>query len=297
MSDVYTRKIIDKIKKTGFPLELSVTSMLSKKFSNVQNNNYFFDYDEEKGRSIDIFIPSVGKTADLPLAIRIPIECKKSEKNAWVFFEKNEEPYVSLTGQIMDHGKISAGQYPSKAEIFAKDPDLFLHYTDSKGQGSIASNFSVVNPGSGDAKDTILEAISQVTKFTAFDIDQQRERIYKLFSRGTFLAITVVYFPVVIFEGKMFKGKINGDDLDLEEIDNVIVRHSIRPPHVSEKQDYFIDIIKKQKLDDLLSIIEADCDRLVKSVTKNKSAFEKDAKGLKTKFYLRKAFGALEKRF
>ena len=79
-----------KIKKTGYPLEIQISSLLDKKnWGTVQNTCSYFDREEGKLRDIDITVGNFygpPKIAPLMLFTQLIIECKKSDNFAWVFF-------------------------------------------------------------------------------------------------------------------------------------------------------------------------------------------------------------------
>jgi len=85
VSTAEERRIIDKIKALGYPLEVEVINQLMKERWAVQPQYTYADKQTGKIRSIDIlvtcFLPEM-KIQEMP---RIAIECKKSE-NAWVFY-------------------------------------------------------------------------------------------------------------------------------------------------------------------------------------------------------------------
>ena len=92
-----TKDEIDFIKKeierSGFPLEIEVSSILKEDGWEVLPSSIYFDEDEKSWREIDI---KAYKSADSSsqnesikpyrLTLALIIECKKSEKFAWVFF-------------------------------------------------------------------------------------------------------------------------------------------------------------------------------------------------------------------
>jgi hypothetical protein len=74
----------------------------------VLHNLYYTDFDENKERTVDIYCPidtSVLDDSPNPDAyggVFYVAECKKSEKNAWVFFEVPTAIQLDFAGQIVD---------------------------------------------------------------------------------------------------------------------------------------------------------------------------------------------------
>lgn len=88
------RKAKDWILKTGYPLELEVIDMLKAQDWEVMPSANYYDEDEEKWRELDIKAYKgldYGEAHYTPawpyrLTLTLIIQCKKSEKYAWVFF-------------------------------------------------------------------------------------------------------------------------------------------------------------------------------------------------------------------
>lgn len=53
MSDQIDKVVYDVVNKSGYPLEMEVSALLDDKWE-VENTSYYYDFDENKGRDIDI---------------------------------------------------------------------------------------------------------------------------------------------------------------------------------------------------------------------------------------------------
>jgi hypothetical protein len=86
------------IEKSGYPLEIEISSLLDKEYR-VLNTHYYFDEEAKKGRDIDIYaIPrdvdnNFIKTDKFVVITDLAIECKKSDTHAWIFYTR---PYTSV---------------------------------------------------------------------------------------------------------------------------------------------------------------------------------------------------------
>lgn len=116
------------IEKSGFPLEIEVSSILENLKWVVLNNQPFRDPDEEALRSVDIYAFH-GPTAyefskNLPFGFspKIIIECKKSSSHAWVFFTRPVDSKVfPMDGQVYDFPQaFSTNAYNEKDKIIEK---------------------------------------------------------------------------------------------------------------------------------------------------------------------------------
>ena len=85
-------KIKKDIEKSGLPLEIEVTSIIEKSGWEVQNQSFYWDEDEKKGRTIDI---TAFKALSEELGVydrhrvALFIECKKSS-TPWIFYTRHK---------------------------------------------------------------------------------------------------------------------------------------------------------------------------------------------------------------
>jgi hypothetical protein len=129
----YLRSII---RNTGYPLEIQISALLDKRWDVVLNTDSYYDREEEKLRDIDIVTSRTHfyQGTNVTLQTGIVIECKKTEKYAWVFFTR---PFS------FDHTEV-AGQYLDKIQCVTNNleksnfldeilfqPEL-MHYADFK---------------------------------------------------------------------------------------------------------------------------------------------------------------------
>jgi outer membrane usher protein FimD/PapC len=97
MSEQIDENVLECIKKSGYPLEMEI----SNKFDNdwkVDNTGYYYDYDENKGRDIDIvaaYKKSIWNHKQWNASYNVIVECKKKEDDAWIFFTR---PHLSIDG-------------------------------------------------------------------------------------------------------------------------------------------------------------------------------------------------------
>jgi len=177
--------IIEKIKKSGYPLEIEVSNLLDTKHYVVFNSQYYFDVEEKMGRDLDIYaMPFAFEKPDkkfLPLKMRteLAIECKKSETHAWVFYNR-ENTRIS--------GHHISGQFKTSVPKPRKwSPDYFqwmlqecltLHYYEFE---RVAIAFDEIKKKrDGSSRREIFGAINHLVKFTCYEIHQIFDRISKL---------------------------------------------------------------------------------------------------------------------
>jgi len=80
-------RVKEDIQKSGFPLEIEVSSILNKFGWEVQNQAFYLDEQEKKSRAIDIIASkfvAVKSESFTNYNTYLVIECKKSQK-PWLF--------------------------------------------------------------------------------------------------------------------------------------------------------------------------------------------------------------------
>jgi len=292
MSDI-KKKVEEAINSSGYPLELFTGSKLSEMGEIVWYNEYFFDYDLQLARSIDLFVPAFPKKKVLlksDLFSRIAIECKKSPDTAWVFLEADEPVMEDFMGQFVDFTQILNNQYSVRHLLWNIDENFNLHYSPTE-PAKLAKNFQVVKIGDKDLfdpigkaskrKDTIFEAINQVTKFICYQIKNEEKRCLVKWHKSSKIEPNFhIYFPVIVFDGPMYNGVLEGDKIKLNEIDHVLLQHNYQPIYSDKPLPFYIDIVRKEKLLDLIQLLQKDVENILNQISKGKNSIEKNAHGL-----------------
>jgi len=172
------------ILKSGYPLELEVLGILDQSGWTVESNAYYFDYEEQKSRSIDVF--AYGKLGTFPLLTQpsplrrispfdlrsyVCVECKKSETDTWIFFTQPSK-FVHFPGQYIDFAGILSGQYNTG---FFEDMNISfdltkqLHFSRYNTARTFASiKMSKKQKKFQKTKDDIFEAANQLVKYIAY---------------------------------------------------------------------------------------------------------------------------------
>ena len=91
--------VAEEIRKSGFPLEIEVADILQRHGWEVIPSSFFYDYDTEEYREIDILAynhvgTALKGSANYPYRITmgLVLECKKREDTALVFFPRPRDP-------------------------------------------------------------------------------------------------------------------------------------------------------------------------------------------------------------
>lgn len=215
------------IKKTGYPLEIEISSMLDKDWQSVINTDTYFDRDEGKLRDIDICASDTyGTRKILPLGLRVQlvIECKKDKDFAWVFFSR---PFEFEIEDI-------AGQYVDEAQIVTKNTENYqimemilgktqLHYKNMK-KGAVSYNEFCLGGKKVSfekKKREIFEAQNQLKKH----IDCSVEQVIKASPEIEVYPLEMS-FPCLILDGLMYEAILKNGDLHLEESNHLVLQTS-----------------------------------------------------------------------
>jgi hypothetical protein len=176
----------ESVEKSGFPLEMHIGELLTDNSWNVDHDFYYFDYDENGYRELDV---KATKWIE-GIHFKLFIACKQSENRQWVFFSPKASPalhtfYLKHLPSVdrshdglfnfLDHGKDSLF-----SKYFKMNDEVALKHVIFKGDKPI--------------EDTdIREALFSASKALFHD---------NLWNHG--ITIRTINIPIIIFEGKLF---------------------------------------------------------------------------------------------
>jgi len=282
------------ILKSGYPLELEVLSILDQSGWTVESNAYYFDYDEQKSRSIDVF--AYGKLGTFPLLTQpspltrispfdlrsfLCVECKKSETDTWVFFTQPSE-FVYFPGQYIDFAGILSGQYNTG---FFEDMNISFDLTKQLhfSRYNTARTFTSIKMSKKQkkcqkTKDDIFEAVNQLVKYIAYRWSGIVEGRY-LGGLPTKSDRSIrIAFPVIVFDGRMFEAQVSNGEVQLSETNHVLLSFNYQPRYFSKHAlGYMIDVVNKDNFENLLHELENDYMLLFTTMEKNLDHLKKEA--------------------
>ena len=280
------KHIKENIKKSGFPLELFVSSKISK-YNFPQTGEYFFDPSENTHRSVDFFVPHfAADDSKMGLSSNLVIECKKSERDAWVFFELNDvvlQPHHS--GQWIDYEDYLSGNYQKSNLMWKYDWNLNLHYHAAL-RTKRSRQFYVVKKGNkntnnDEVKDSIFEALNQILKFIEYRTKKAEQNIANTSLNQTMHPIFTIYYPIIVFDGFLVNAFLdNNEELQVEEKKHVILSYDYQPDYCDNPQTFYIDIVKKEYLEEFLKDLEDESTMINKHLEKNREEFMEHCKSI-----------------
>lgn len=260
MSDDLYDRILLEINKTGFPLELRTAEVLKSRGYSVAHSLFYIDEDEGKPREVDLRALKMHeiKLDNRTFIVRhwLLVECKKTADKHWVFFGSEK------------------GVYDPDHYLVPNTPDLgrFIHYTDYAKIKEVhpfnnypvrcRSYFEIGK--NNQSNEMIYKALTTATKASIYTMKKHGDATYDI----------SFYYPIVVYDGRLFQAVIENDDTKLDEVDSVLVSFLYEPTSY-KSVEFAIPVLKLKELDKFLiglnntldvtgQIIEKDIDRILK---------------------------------
>ena len=196
-------KIKEWLQKGGFPLEMKCTNSLLKNAFVVAQSVYYQDAETAKFRETDIIASKFREINGTWTHITFVIECKKTPNKPWVIL-KNDKLINHINEDLPVYYTRNCKRFIheiSKEDVYKSE--LFFKNERSLG-------YSIQTAFANKGVDRSYEAIQSVTKASEYFSE-------KINSRSNICAF---YFPIIIIEGKLFEGKLNDDEIEIEEVNN-----------------------------------------------------------------------------
>jgi len=271
MSSQKKRTLIDhlkeQIKKSGYPLEIEISSILDKNWE-VMNTDSYYDNDAGKMRDIDInaIREITHKYTPFPLMtfVNLTIECKRNENFAWVFFTRPYKySFEDIDGQYIDGLQILTQNIENMELMELILHESKLHYSRIR---KVAPCYDeVFIEGKKERyqhkKDEIFEAVNQLKKYIIYSNEQAL--------KTTLPYVINIYFPCIVFDGKMFEAKVSKEDVTLRRIKHVVLVSSHRTSYSTWDLGFLVDIVHKDHFNTFLKSIENDFKNLSLVIEKN----------------------------
>lgn len=194
-----TTKIADFLTDSGFILEMEISEFLKKKGYKVDVNRYFFDYDENKKREIDIIASKIIND----IKIILLIECKQSTSLDWIFVCSDKSP-SRYYDYIKYFPKVPYGQEVRKTKVFNH-----LRQLDHKIPLAQNSTIRHVSGDKNNSKD-IYECIMKLPKEVVGLVEEIG------FSKDK----RTIIIPLAVFSGQIFTAEYK-NKLTVKEVKSV----------------------------------------------------------------------------
>ncbi|MCH7828538.1 hypothetical protein IH982_01550 [Patescibacteria group bacterium] len=193
------RDVKNSLYRTGFPLEVAVLNKLASLDLMVHPGEIYFDTETQKAREVDLhaldFYPdheTVLKDPDQRrLIIHYVVECKKTEKYAWVFFKN--AVYQKLHSHFL--------KFKSAPLTFSWDSSILKAFELLQGKSKLHLSFTEVPPRKDNTEKAgnIYSATQSVLKATEF--------LHERYASGNVLHL---FIPVIVFHGSLYSANLRG---------------------------------------------------------------------------------------
>ncbi|MCD2332913.1 hypothetical protein CON01_01675 [Bacillus thuringiensis] len=241
-------KLLQDIKKTGYPLELKITSIFDKCGWRTQSNSYYIDKDENKGREIDLIASKWEQLDDddgnyLEMTFYFITEIKTAWAKPWVLFSVTE----NKTGFIRHSVNLEVNkgvQYRRIIESYFIENVLNV-------QSRLGKSYYEGFSGNG-SRDDIFKALSGTVKA----LEHYKESSFASKDRSTD-KIVDCYIPLIIIDGPLFEAYLDDKgEIQLEEVKYMQAAFNYLSPNYnigSENGSSIVHIIRFEYLEEFLN--------------------------------------------
>ena len=272
--------LIEKIKESGYPLEIEISALLDKKYI-VFNTQYYFDEEIEQGRDIDIYaIPFFNlerfsneelaeKFGPFELRTEIAVECKKSDTHAWVFYTRPLIRPVSVIytdGQYSDDFSSIGIVSPVRSHLFL---ERALHYGNFK-EAAIAYD-EIKKKGNAKSRREIFEAVNQLVKFVSYEMRPPKET-----SAPTKHFSIFMMFPIIVFDGDMFEVTLESGEPKIERRKQLLLNTHYRSTHTQKVESFLIDVVQRSYFPRFIETLNQDFARIQNVILQDRDNLAKE---------------------
>ena len=285
--------LIEKIKESGYPLEIEVSNILDPDYI-VFNTSYYFDADAQEDRDIDIYaIPNEStrvftdkelakKMKPFYLRTEIAIECKRSTTHCWIFFTRPflKPSYLHTSGQYLDkfsQTPVTSGVEGLLYDKLCHEKEPRLHY-DHFDEAAIAYD-EIKKQGKSKSRKDIFEGLNQLVKFVCYERGLPEKPDI---SKPNFQIMML--FPIIVFDGDMYEVKLESGEPKLDKTNHIIIRKNYRSPYTKKVERFLIDIVHRSHLSEFLKHLDSDFRNMRKAILENHDEFVKKAEETKQEY-------------
>ncbi|MBU7007736.1 hypothetical protein [Phosphitispora fastidiosa] len=250
-------KIKNEIEKTGFPLELRVADLLQGKDYYVAHSLYYVDEDEGKAREVDLRALKNAFTYNSDQSVRttvrncLIVECKKSASKPWVFLTSPKACY--------DADFYDLPFLPMQDFVILELEKLENTHPFALREVMGRSYFEAFK--NGETGETIFKALTTVTKATSYFMKTR----FGTDGTNNFC----FYYPIIVFDGQLFKGELVNGRIEVEEVNSLLVSF-FYPSKGYEFGRFAIPVIKEceltkflDQLDECLQVLAENIDSYI----------------------------------
>jgi hypothetical protein len=264
-SNPLEHKVLEDLRKTGYPTEIVSASVMQHRDWYVLHNPSYLDDIEGRSREFDLraYRRVVAQApSELTVGVYLITECKKSDK-PWVFFTTPEEYSGPQQGRLIK--RRGGPQYVfwsdhSEYHPLIGDDDLhsFHHYFQQPRRARTYHE-PLKSRETADHAQMIYTAVQSAVKATLFHMKQDASTAWLR-----------IYYPLIVFNGDMFEARVtSATDIDLPRTDYVqLAYHYIEPQqrHATwgeGEHTFVVDVVRMTYLEQFLATIEDEQNMIV----------------------------------
>lgn len=246
------------IEKTGYPIELQAGNTFSRSGWNVQYNAYYTDWDEKKGREIDLVTSNAvsSKKHDVSVTLYLVSQVKKSE-DPWVIF-------TTKSG-----GEFEGLEEPGWARLHVAFDEINYHVLPANKIDAMSTvhrfqrwgHSYYVAFGGSRSKPTIFEALTSSVKASEDilrhfneSLRQEEERLGRRVKKGRQLWLIE---PMVILDGLLYEAYLDRHNkLVTDKVNHIPVCFGYVSPQYRRAEfsvEYVVEIVTMDALHELIS--------------------------------------------
>lgn len=228
-------KLLEDIKKTGYPLELKIANIFDKCGWRTQSNSYYIDKDENKGREIDLIASKWEQIDDnenyLEMTFYFITEIKTAWKKPWVLFSVPEdEKGFNLHSVNLELNK--GVQHSKIIKKYFREKVLNV-------QSRLGKSFYEGFSGNG-SRDDIFKALSGSVKA----LEHYKESSLASKDQSTDRIIDY-YIPLIIIDGPLFEAYLDDNgEIQLEEVEYIQAAFNYLSPNYNIGSKYGSSIVQ-----------------------------------------------------
>jgi transposase len=198
-------KLIEWLKKQGYPLEMKVAQEFSKGDFIVTQSNYYIDSDSEKSREIDIVSALIYTNGKRKIYIYFIIECKNNLSKPWVCLSSNKHTLSNKNLIIQRPATSNAKELLEfLSDKSTKDIKKVFCYSPS-------FSYNIIQSFENES-DVVYSALMSVVKAIKYRIKKNES------SNSDDIEI---FFPMIVTGGKLFNCYSNEENqLEVTEIES-----------------------------------------------------------------------------
>jgi hypothetical protein len=238
---------------------MEILSFLNSRDWFATPNDYYFDFDLNIARDIDIHaaynpISAVENTHDFNVFSVLAIECKKSEANAWIFFKtKFKSGQYMCVGQYADYLKSQDTRqffHPVFNSIMNS-----LHYYFPKTFSMSYTQVKMTKSSQGNkTRNEVFEAVNQVVKYVSYQVGDYLGDLKE--SKGLSVNQCFLFFPVIVFDGELYLASSANGGVTLEKTKHAVLATFYKPKHEMRRCPFFVDVVTRGYFPKYLSRLE-----------------------------------------